>query len=190
MEYLFCGVDMNAQGLADLFKHFLNSRLSSAAAFASTAGYLALAHWTDVPSPPVSFAWMVWLVMIFSGFQCVWWSVSAMPGTLSGLYASLVRTLPIKFSRLTKAEIFVLQYLSELPHLQASLYDIAQHPGLTEPADSRVAAESLIKRGLVESLRSDRIKATPKGTRFLTENRHQPGFEPSARPSNTRSWMG
>jgi hypothetical protein len=189
-QYLFYGIHMNAQGLADLFKHFLNSRLSSAAAFGATAGYLTLAHLTTVPAPPVTFAWLGWLVMIFTGIQFAWWTVSAAPGTITAIYAGLIRNLPIRFNKLSKAEKFVLQYLSEQETLLASLYDIAKHPGLPEPADSRVAAQSLVKRGLVASLKADRVMVTTKGARFLVENRHQPGFEPSKRPSNRGSWMG
>jgi hypothetical protein len=65
------------EGWADLFKHFLSSKLSSFCLLITSAALFFGHHvFQAVPPVPESWNWVVFAVMIFTATQCIWWTLA------------------------------------------------------------------------------------------------------------------
>jgi hypothetical protein len=100
------------EGWAELFKHFLSSKLSSACLLVAAA-VLCLGptyvHW--IPVAPDGWKWVAFGVMFFTASQCTWWIVSAIYRCASrGLVKVWKTVLPVRIEQLSNHEKYLLGF--------------------------------------------------------------------------------
>lgn len=181
-------MSVSGQGWADLLKHFLTSKLSSAALFLATGLAVVGPHFTDkIPSTPPTFLWAVFILMTFTGAQCAWWIITASADSTRHAVRKLkARLFRLTISKVTKDEALVIAILGEDRFLSAEIYELSGNQLFEEPSLVMLAVKSLEAYGIVE-VRRGRVTLTTAGQKFLTENREHFG---APLRKNAYGWMG
>lgn len=176
------------EGLAELLKHFLSSRLSSASLLvASTVLSFGPKYLNWVPEVPDEWKWAPFGVMIFTAGRCVWWSVTALAKWSGEQIPKLWQAaFPFKIGQATEDEVKVIRLLGDDKCMSLLPLEITGNMIFEEPAAANVAIDSLKQHGIVER-DSAFVRLTAKGQEFLRANRQTIG---PPRKRTRHDWMG
>lgn len=162
------------EGWAELFKHFLSSKLSSACLLvAATVLCLGPTYVRWIPAIPDGWKWVAFGVMIFTASQCTWWTVNAIFKWVSRSVLSVWKAvLPVRIEKLSKHEKFLLGFAAAAGgYLDLNrLEEHCRSRGDTNAPDmiqAKVAASNLIRWGLIDYTMTGDYHLTDMGNRFV-----------------------
>lgn len=171
------------EGWAELFKHFLASKLSSACLLIASIT-LCFGHdyavW--IPDVPEGWRWLAFGIMVFTGCQCLWWSISV-AGRLVRRTASAAwkAIFPVRIQKLSKYEKYLLGFTSAAGGF-LNLRRLEEHrqfetdSNAPDPIAAKVAASNLYKWGLLDYTIMGDLYLTDMGSRFVLK--HQEPVKP------------
>lgn len=168
------------EGWAELFKHFLSSKLSSACLFVA-ATVLCFGHnyaqW--IPEVPDGWRWIAFGVMVFTACQCVWWIFSAICQRILKSCVKIWKViLPVRIQQLSKEEKYLLGFATAASG-QLDLQRLEEHRqferdvNAPEPIVAKVAASNLLRLGLIDYNMMGGYYMTDMGNRFVVKY-HEP----------------
>ena len=136
------------EGWADLLKHFLTSRLSSASMFVTSAVFtLGPRHLDFVPALPEGWQWVPFAAMVFTGVQCTWWGLSSL---LRGSIKLIPKRRPPGLTprSLTDDEKMLLAVVAKKGPMQVE--HLARWGAFSDPFAPSVCAKSLAEKRLLD----------------------------------------
>ena len=162
------------EGWAELFKHFLASKLSSSCLLAASS-VLCFGHsyaaW--IPEVPDGWKWIAFGVMVFTACQVVWWIFSEVCQQVHKTFVKLWKSIfPVRIQQLGKYEKYLLGFAAAAGGY-LDLGRIEEHRQLErdanapEPIAAKVAASNLLKWGLVDYTMVGGYYITDMGNRFV-----------------------
>ena len=139
------------EGVSDVFKHFQASKLASAALLVTSAGLVFGQKFLSIiPNVPDGWSWLVWSVMLFTGFQCVCWVLSSIFDGARRSLKWLGRTIfPVRLADLSDVEQFVMTVAADNG---GNFFDehAERYSPRHDPVAISLAEGSLVKKGLMQ----------------------------------------